>query len=255
MALKTVQYEQPKRDSQISRVTSVSHATRDVPLPQYLVVAPAIASPSVAKQLAAISGIPVELTLRAYENNTTLILGGAETQQLAQTQMERYANVPITLGIREKRGAFGHQGIRMGMMGSMLGGLALTVLGLGWIPLGIGTGIWAKGTVLQSREQTHNAQMWKDLKRLVSKAARGLCYYSRPKRVLTSDLPSLAIKDLITQIDTPMTVHNKVLNKQDMTTKFMSYLETLIQTSVSIPNRRFSQLFYTAESVDYCERR
>ena len=91
----------------------------------------------------------------------------------------------------------------MGMMGSMLGGLALTVLGLGWIPLGIGTGIWAMGTVLQSREQTHNAKMWKESQKVgvqgnseVSEALQ-----QARKRVLTSDLPSLAIKDLITQID------------------------------------------------------
>ena len=204
MELKPLQYEQAKTDSHTSRMTTVSHATRDIPLPQFLIIAPSIASPSVAKQLAAISGIPVELTLGAYKNSSTLILGGAQTQSLARTEMERYANIPITLAIREKRGILGHQGIRMSMMGSMLGGLALTVFGLGWIPLGIGTGIWAMGTMLQSREQTHNAKLWKESQRVgvqtnstVSEALQ-----QARKRVLTSDLPSLAIADLMVQIDT-----------------------------------------------------
>ena len=203
MELKPVQYEKVENDSQISSVTTVSHATRDTPLPQYIVIAPAIASPSVAKQLAAISGIPVELTLRAYEDKSTLILGGAKTQLLAQTELERYSNVPITLGIREKRGPFGHQGIRMSLVGSMLGGLALTAFGLGWIPLGIGTGIWAMGTVLQSRAKTQNTKLWKESQRVgvQNNSAVSNALQQARKRVLTSDLPSLAIQDLIAQID------------------------------------------------------
>ena len=132
-----------------------------------------------------------------------MILGGAKTYSLAQEEVERYTNVPITLGIREKRGAFGHQSIRLGMVGSMLGGLAMTVFGLGWIPVGIGASIWTVGTVLQSREQTQNAKLWKESQKVGvhdGSAVSEALQHAR-KRVLTSNLPSLAIRDLIGQID------------------------------------------------------
>ena len=200
--LKPVQFEQ-RATNQVSVSTTISHATRDIPLPQHLIIAPAIASPSVAKQLSAISGIPIDITLHAFENKNSLILGGAETVSLATKEMERYTNVPITLTIQEKSGPFGHQVIRIGLTGSILGGLALTVFGLGWLPLGIGTGIWAMGNILQSRQQTHNANLWKSSQRVgvQNTSAVDAALQSARKRVLTSDLPSLAVRDFIKQID------------------------------------------------------
>ena len=203
VTLEPILFEPPSSTQAVQQSLTVSHAVRDVPMPKHLIVAHSIPSPSIAKQIAALSGIPLDIVLDAFENETLLVVDGGDTIETAEKELKRYTNIPITFVIHDKQGLLGHTGVKLGLSGSLVGGILLTSLGLGWIPLGIGAGIWALGKTFQSRQQNQYAEMWKNAQRIgvqddnpTSKALQ-----AARKRVLSSDLPSLALADLIKQID------------------------------------------------------
>ena len=132
-----------------------------------------------------------------------LVVDGAETIEDTNKRLERYNNIPITFTIQHRQGVFGNAALKLAMSGSLAGGIIVTGMGLGWLPLGVGAGIWALGTVLKSREQNRYDTLWKNAQRVGVRddtPARTALQAAR-QRVLLSNLPSLAILELITQID------------------------------------------------------
>ena len=203
VTLEPILFEESSSTPVTQQSLTVSHAVRDVPMPKNLIMAHNIPSPSIAKQIAALSGVPLDIVLGAFENKKPLVVDGGDTIKAAEKILKGYTNIPITFVIQNKQGVLGHTGVRLGLSGSLAGGILMTSLGLGWIPLGIGAGIWALGKTFQSRQQNQYAEMWKNAQRIgvqddnpSSKALQ-----AARKRVLSSNLPSLAIADLIKQID------------------------------------------------------
>lgn len=203
IALTPIHFESASTSSPVQQSSIVSHATRDVPMPAQLIVAHTIPSPSIAKQIAAVSGVPLSIAMRAYENKTMLVIDGANSTEDVNKRVEHYSNIPITFTTQHRQGVLGHATVTLGLSGSLVGGIVLTSLGMGWIPLGIGAGIWAVGTVLKSRLQNQSDVLWKNTQRIgvQDNSPAIMALQAARRRVLLSDLPSLAIADLIKQID------------------------------------------------------
>ena len=181
----------------------VSHASKDIPLPKYLIVAPKIASPSVAKQLAAIAGIHPDPLCRAYDRGSAIPIDGAKTHQEAEELLRRYSNVPITLSIQPSTGPLGTSGLSYGLHIGLLSGLGLTVAGLGWIPLALGTGLWLSGQFWKSSHKSTQHNRWKESQQVGVTQQRELteALQGARRRILLSDMPELAIRDMMTQLD------------------------------------------------------
>ena len=203
LVLEPIIFESPSTSPVTQQSSTVSHAARDVPMPKHLIIAHAIPSPSIAKQISAVSGIPLDIAMDAYENKKMLVIDGAESTDAVNKRLEQYGNIPITLTTQHKQGIMGLTPVTLGLSGSLAGGILLTSLGMGWIPLGIGAGVWAIGTVLKSRQQTQYAGLWKNAQRVgvQDNTPTSQALQAARRRVLLSELPSLAIADLIKQID------------------------------------------------------
>jgi|GEM_PF-4224238 len=182
----------------------VSYATKDIPLPKYLIVAPKIASPSVAKQLAAIAQIDPEPLCTAYNRGTSIPIDGAQTYQEADEKRKSYSNVPITLDIQPSTGPLGNSALGYGMHIGLLGSIGLSIVGFGWIPVALGTGIWLSGQLWKTSHKSTQHKNWKKSQRVGVAQYRELteALQSARRRILLSDMPELAIRDMISQVDT-----------------------------------------------------
>ena len=186
-----------------SQHTVIANARRDVPLPTYLLCTAAPSSPSTAKQIAAISHVPLAAALDAHDHKKQLIIDGANTLEAAQSKLKRYENLPITISILDKRGIFSHMGVRHGFTAAVFGGLLLTGLGFGFLPVAIGAGVWSIGRILQTRQIGIQDQLWKAAQQVGLKQDTDvmMALQAARNRVLLSDLPSLAIAELLKEID------------------------------------------------------
>ncbi len=185
------------------RTQLVSSASRDIPLPKYVLMAHKIASPSIAKQLAAVAGFDVQTVLQAYEDGTPLAVDGGVSLEEANRKQSRYQNVPVTLSVEPAGGVLARPTVSMGLTGALLGGIGLTVAGLGWIPLMVGGGAWLLGTITRAQHRGQRRQQWKNANQVGIKNSDSAmqALQAARRRVLLSELPTLAIQDFIQQID------------------------------------------------------
>ena len=203
VVLPAVQFQLQQQTSSTEHTQLLSSASRDIPLPNYVLVAHTIPSPSIAKQLASMAGVNVQTVLQAYEDGAAFAVDGGSSIEEANRKKSLYQNVPITLSVEPVGGVLANPTVSIGLTGALLGGLGMTLSGFGWIPLVVGGGTWLMGWVARSQHRGQRQQQWKTAHQVgITSANRALLeLQAARRRVLLSELPALAIQDFITQID------------------------------------------------------
>ena len=180
-----------------------SSASQDIPLPKYLLIAECIPSPSVAKQIAALTDTQPEVLLNAFEDKTAFPIAGSDSQQELQRLQESFHSIAVTLQVEDSRGFFGKPIIRWTKNIAILSGTGLWFGGFGVVPLVACSIGWVILSHLSTQQHVSIQKQWK-LARSVGQQTqnkRTLALQRARKRILSSNEPKLAVLDLLTQVD------------------------------------------------------
>ena len=180
-----------------------SSATKDIPLPKYVLMVAKIPSPSTAKQLAAISNTPPEVFIHFYEQGEMVAIDGADSLIEAQRKKEQYTNVPCTIEIQSVNGILGTSTVTYGLHASLLAGIGLSMFGLGWFPVAIGGIVWASGQWIKGQIRHRHNQQWRRQQQVGVQSTNRFypATQAARKRILSSELPAVAIQEMMSQLD------------------------------------------------------